>query len=525
MIETNISSIDINALMRTIHEKVQASSKKSSSFITSEIPSFAEHGAVAFEDRMIPVKEQYSIQDFSGLTNEDFIVNACRVILRREPNDGEFLHILASLERGELTRSEVLGNFRFSPEGKSKKVNVKGAYLFFLIHRASRVPGLGKVVQILSCVYRLPMLFKNVLQLNTNVSHINSNIETKLNKERYVHGLRAVIQSINDLEQKLISWQQSGEQKTDSLLRGFSERQQAEFDDFLSDIDRVKQEITSVAEGLVSEAVSAVHEELAIRLPDIASLQRTLRKIEKNSGAEKHPLQAESLNRQEQGSEFCNTPLHAAQLDSLYIAFENRFRGKTEDVYNRLQAYTPYIQEVSQALPGGTALDVGCGRGEWLDVLQDAKIPAVGVDLNECMLENARARGLNVVCEDLFDYLHDVVDDSLSIITGFHIVEHLPFSSLVLLIDEALRTLQDGGMVIFETPNPENLVTGACNFYLDPTHKNPIPPQLLEFLLKARGFSQVEILRLHPNDSVQLNEQVLQDILFGPQDYAILGWK
>ncbi len=512
MIETNISSIDTDALMKTIHEGVQKTSQLSSSFIAAELPSFTEDVVAPVKERALPLKDQYSIQDFSGFSNEEFIANACRVILQREPNSGEFFHILESLERGDLTKAEVLGIFRFSPEGKEKKVTIKGVLIPFMVRRMGRVPVVGKVVRICSCVYRLPMLVKNILQLNNNVAHLNTNVEAI--QDRHVQGLRKIILSINDLEEKFTSWQQASAHQTDILLKGFAERQQAEFDDFLLAFEKLKQ-----------EAVTAVNQELDLRLPDIVTLQRRLRRFESQSKPAEQSSGVVTQNLQDQESGSCASFSGPVQLDSLYIAFENRFRGNPEDVYVRLQAYVPYIQKVSQAIPDGKALDVGCGRGEWLDVLKKEKIPAVGVDLNECMLEDARARGLNVVCEDLFVYLHDVTEKSFSIFSGFHIVEHLPFASLVLLIDEALRTLQDGGMVIFETPNPENLLTGACNFYLDPTHKNPIPPPLLEFLLKARGFSRVEILRLHPNDSVQLKEQVVQDMLFGPQDYAVLGWK
>ena len=110
-------------------------------------------------------------------------------------------------------------------------------------------------------------------------------------------------------------------------------------------------------------------------------------------------------------------------------------------------------------------------------------------------------------------------------------IEHLPLDVLVVLIDQARRVLKPGGLVVFETPNPENLIVGACNFYVDPTHRNPLPPALTGFLLQARGFTRVDIERRHPGDPalrlVSTDEGLatpLNNLLFGAQDYAAIGY-
>ena len=114
---------------------------------------------------------------------------------------------------------------------------------------------------------------------------------------------------------------------------------------------------------------------------------------------------------------------------------------------------------------------------------------------------------------------------------GFHIIEHLPFDTLLALFDAALKALRPDGMVIFETPNPENLLVGACNFYYDPTHLNPIVPTVAEFIARQRGFAKAEILRLHPYpDSHRLVEDSeiakrFNNALYGPQDFALLASK
>ena len=118
---------------------------------------------------------------------------------------------------------------------------------------------------------------------------------------------------------------------------------------------------------------------------------------------------------------------------------------------------------------------------------------------------------------------------SRSAVTAFHVVEHLGFEVLVDFLDEALRVLMPGGMLILETPNPENLRVGANSFYNDPTHRNPIPPETLRFLVHQRGFAEAEILRLHPfpvEQHLKANDEDarrLNDLLFGPQDYAVIA--
>ena len=164
---------------------------------------------------------------------------------------------------------------------------------------------------------------------------------------------------------------------------------------------------------------------------------------------------------------------------------------------------------------------------EWLELLQESGFDAQGVDLDDVQLAACRELGLNVHTSDAVSFLKKMSDSSQVVVTGFHIVEHIPFSDLQILIQEALRILKPGGLLIVETPNPENIVTGTTDFYIDPTHKHPIPPQLLSFLPEYYGFKKVKILRLQ--ESVELfNRKVptLLDVLNGvSSDYAVVAQK
>ncbi len=227
-------------------------------------------------------------------------------------------------------------------------------------------------------------------------------------------------------------------------------------------------------------------------------------------------------------------------LDALYVTFEDRFRGDRADIKQRVTVYLPIISAAQVGTPDTPIVDIGCGRGEWLELLKERGLTACGVDLNRIMVNECRERGFEVVEADALQYLRELPEKSLGAVTGMHIIEHLPMAMLVALLDETLRVLRPGGVAIFETPNPENLVVGACNFYMDPTHRNPLPPPMIEYLVEARGFVRVEIrrwqqgllnpLKLLPTDQVAADVinplvHMAKEYYFSAPDYAVLGYK
>ncbi len=224
---------------------------------------------------------------------------------------------------------------------------------------------------------------------------------------------------------------------------------------------------------------------------------------------------------------------YAFDRDRFYKDFEDRFRGSRDEIKQRLHAYLPLLSEISQLPVSDRRLfvDVGCGRGEWLELLAEREIPSLGIDLNQAMVENCVNLGLAAKVEDAMTFLWQQEKESLSGVSGFHIIEHLSFEKLIELFDAAYQALAPNGLVIFETPNPENLIVGACNFYYDPTHIHPIVPEVAKFIAEQRGFSRVEIKRLHPFPSDyqmpgdSATDQALNKFLFSAQDYAVVAWK
>ncbi|WP_051933124.1 bifunctional 2-polyprenyl-6-hydroxyphenol methylase/3-demethylubiquinol 3-O-methyltransferase UbiG [Massilia sp. BSC265] len=212
---------------------------------------------------------------------------------------------------------------------------------------------------------------------------------------------------------------------------------------------------------------------------------------------------------------------------SFYRAFEDRFRGSRDLIKDRLRTYARFTDPLLQ-LPGSrTVLDLGCGRGEWLELLGESGFDAQGVDLDEGMLAACRERGLNARHGDALAALRAQPDDSLAMVSCFHLVEHLPFDLVRDLIAEALRVLQPGGLLIMETPNPENLTVGATSFYLDPSHLHPLPPGLLGFAAEYAGFARQRIVRLQEDPALHTAERVpLISVLEGVSpDYAVVAQK
>jgi SAM-dependent methyltransferase len=251
----------------------------------------------------------------------------------------------------------------------------------------------------------------------------------------------------------------------------------------------------------------------------IRELPSTITRLDEQSIALKR------LEKSVESKLFGNNPAN----DSFYLSFENRFRGSMEDIQKRQSYYIPYLTEAKQSRL--KVVDIGCGRGEFLALLRDNGHHGIGIDLNKNMVALARKQGLDAVNEDANVFLKKQPDQTIGAICGFHIAEHIPFSELLVLLRSCHKALSDSGTLILETPNPESLLTSTHNFWLDPSHLNPVPPATLEFALRHIGFKDVEIHRLHPAKSSPSTAGLSDDLkviierYYGPRDYAVIAKK
>lgn len=206
-----------------------------------------------------------------------------------------------------------------------------------------------------------------------------------------------------------------------------------------------------------------------------------------------------------------------------YSRFAERFRGTDEEIRRNMEFYRPIFAGKENVL------DIGCGRGEFLDVMREAGVPARGIDLGEECIQQCRDQGLQAEVADLFPFLAAQPDEEFDGILSSQVVEHLPPDRLPEMIRLCATKLRRGGILALETPNPECLAIFATYFYLDPTHTRPMPHQYLQFCMEEAGLTGIEVHRLNPAvDTMPELSSLPTDFrerFFGGLDYAIIGRK
>jgi len=211
-----------------------------------------------------------------------------------------------------------------------------------------------------------------------------------------------------------------------------------------------------------------------------------------------------------------NAPEETFQID--WLKFADRFRGTEASVRERQKLYATRFRGHERVL------DLGCGRGEMLEIFRDGGIAARGIDLNDDSIALCRSKGLDAEKADLFAYLESLPAGSLGGAICCQVVEHLPPARVLAMIRLLRDKLRPGALLAIETPNPECLAIFATHFYLDPTHRHPIPPALLSFYFEESGFGGIEIERLSPAIETMpaLSElpETFRNEFFGALDYV-----
>jgi SAM-dependent methyltransferase len=208
-----------------------------------------------------------------------------------------------------------------------------------------------------------------------------------------------------------------------------------------------------------------------------------------------------------------------------YFAYESRMRGATELVREKQRGY---VEDFRGAAP---VVDLGCGRGEFLLLLREAGVEAKGVDVDADMVAYARGEGLEIDHTGAVEYLEGLADGSLGGIFAAQLLEHLPASTVVRVLELAAAKLRPGGLLVAETINPLSPLA-LRNYFADLTHVQPLVPETLELLARQAGFANVETRFLNepeeklvePADpTIAANVRRLNELLFGPLDYAIVA--
>ena len=478
MIKPEQPRIEIDDLAAVIRESIAAQKHHDGPGFANGSPAESAAPSTFPELKLQPdfqarSNNRYHISDLLRYHDRAFVDNSYRAILKRPPDATEFARDLKRLRSGEVNKIDLLATLRYSTEGKAKGVELDGLSIPALVRQLGHLPIIGYFVRLAIALVRLPHQVRDQREFAGYVLSQNQQIAD------FINVLSARV---------------------------------AEFSQALS-----------TQSTLLHEMRETFGQQLAEHTTETQKIEP---RIEKRIAGEREltESQIEKVRARIYGSAVKG--LETQQLDALYAALEDRFRGTREEIKERFRIYLPYVQALSDPL----VIDLGSGRGEWLELLKEAGIKAHGVEKNRLSIAQCRERGLDVVEDDFIAHLRTLGDTSAGAITGFHIIEHVSIDALVTLLDEVRRVLRPGGLAIFETPNPDNVLVGSNFFYVDPTHHHPLPSELMQFLFDNRGFHPVEVLNLHPWDSGRVaGEGELAErfngYFFGPMDYAILGWK
>lgn len=544
----NGDGLDLAQLMDRIRADAEKRKRNSLNFSPASFNEIAQAGLPQIPNALPELKLQpalqrrdhYKLSDLLGFHDEVFVRNAYAVILKREPDDAGFVEYLGNLRSGRYSKIDIIRSLRFSPEGRRANVAIEGLSWWVNLRKVYRVPVVGYLLQLAVAVFRLPVLIENHRRLESH---------TAAQLERVANHLNEAVVQLSETEgrhyennRRLFMTNQGQLEALRNALRLQLDSIVTEQTSLARKHDLFKTEIKTTLATRLDETAEQLKRQIDAQERQSAELSGLKLDLEKRIDSLIEHLQSvkmgiaqqeNSLKRLIDGPPTSLPQIQPANaehdhlLDALYVSLEDVLRGAPEDIKQQVKVYLPLLSDAG--ITSGL-LDVGCGRGEWLEVLRGEGLEAKGIDLNRIQVARCQALALDVIEADALTHLRSLPNESLNAVSALHFAEHLPFENLVAFLDEVARVLRPGGLVILETPNPENLLVGSCNFYLDPTHRNPIPIATMELLVQARGFSKPEVMRLHPvaEAKIEVKDQLtshLNHYLYGPMNYAVVARK
>jgi O-antigen chain-terminating methyltransferase len=440
------------------------------------------------------------------------------------------------------------------PEGEAPGLGVALPDLMPLFH--ARDMAAAKVAAIGGVNPRPPGLVNNVIQSvkqtiaralgwfvrdqvefnRAVVAALEATLEAQNEANRVFAAIDAMLpnaRELTDLRSNWIQWREGWENKLLQnevrYLRGLSELQAA-YDVRLSNFDAGHREIMRQQHAEFSASLRQQHAEFTASLSrSVAELQQQLwadfakvrREYEALIHTELRLVRQKAFSSAAPAQAGSERPGSTSEIDFDYARFADRFRGTEEYVRERQRFYLPYFRDCR------SVLDIGCGRGEFLELLREGGIPARGVDLDPESVALCRTKGLDVQVADVFQSLAGEPDGAFDGIFAAQVVEHMAPAQVAALLKLCASKLRQGGVLALETPNPECLAIFATHFYLDPTHQRPIPPALMTFYFEEYGLGGVEVHRLSPAAEsmppVRQLPEGFRNAFFGGLDYAIIG--
>lgn len=304
-------------------------------------------------------------------------------------------------------------------------------------------------------------------------------------------------------------------QNTDACIKALVESDDAVCRKFEQEIAAMRQEL---------ENMKATHGEQSGKINALNTELQNVKKYDKQlgvEGLEETKNKVNQITERVENLERKQIP-EEVMSDEMYLEFEKKFRGGETEISERQNFYFDKYLVNMTTENGALAVDLGCGRGEWLQKLGESGFRTIGVDINDSMVDACKKNGQESVNEDAISYLASLESESVSVLTAFQVIEHMPKAKVTKLITEAHRVLKKGGVLILETPNICNIEVGASSFYIDPTHINAVHPAFLQFLAESLGYTKSEIAYWKQREIDAWMESVVSQEENGTVDSAVL---
>ncbi|WP_297445479.1 methyltransferase domain-containing protein [Desulfurobacterium sp.] len=411
----------------------------------------------SFQPTVDPVNS-VDLSELLSYIGGEFIRKAYLLILGREPDPEGFEYYLENLLKGRFSKIDIIVRLRYSREGRERGVKIKGLSKYRVFYSIlSSLPGVGSIVGGIKFFVTLPRFVTYVRGIEASSEFQISNLKSLISK------LEVNLSSFKNSFGNLAEKQAKELKKIEEELRKNDLK-----------IEEIKKELFCIGSKFQKEEVPTTIE---VELQKIDIVER-----------------------------------------DYYAAFESLFRGSYKDVKWHLKRYLKYIPvELASKFP---VLDVGCGRGEFLELLREQRIKAIGVDVDSYQVKDLKKRGYAVYKEDVNSFLEEN-SKKFSAITAFQVIEHFDTSYLKDFLRLSFEKLVPGGVLILETINPWNY-EAFPRFYMDETHVRPIPPDTMSFMLRWFGFSDLKLLFLSPLAEEKFKDEDLKKLYL---DYALISKK
>ncbi len=493
-------------------------------------------------------QKQVKMKQILRFEGEDFIHACYEQILLREPDKAGLWDNLRRLQLRQVSRIEMAYDFSFSHEAVGKGIVVKGCkvryYMLRCLRKLFRIPVVGRIFRFTYHFFCINRTMNSMICWNMKLQEKIQGLENLTDRVKALENLSGRVQALEELAEGRVEKLVTQSRKLEQLESLTNQRvEQLEnlslriehMGDMPGRVENLEENIRN-NNVLIKKHESALTDDFEQQKKSLenfsvafSNLKSEIKQMQPAVGSEK---KEDNVEKHEGVTTVVSESDQYLSID--YFDFENRFRGSREHVKQVQEIYLPYFKKCKNVL------DLGCGRGEFVELLQENGIGVKGVDLYSPYVEYCKLQNLPVEQGDALAYLRgqERVD---GIFLG-QVVEHLSTAQTIELCRIAYDKLEVGGYLIMETPNPTSLAIYTESFYMDPSHNRPIHPKTLQYITEKQGFSQVQILftessRL-PYDIPKLAEhgegrthefdlamERVADLLFGSQDYAIIAKK